>query len=93
MLGMATRAGAVLPGTERVRLAARSGELRFAVIAADASENSRNKLLPLLAATGIPHVIRYDRSELGAATGRGPLSAVGVVDATLADRLQVLMAG
>ena len=93
MLGMATRAGAVLPGTERVRLAARSGELRFAIIAADASENSRNKLLPLLAATGIPHVIRYDRAALGAATGRGPLSAVGVVEATLAVRLQALMAG
>lgn len=92
MLGMATRAGAVVPGTERVRLAARSGELRFALVAADASENSREKLLPLLAATGIPHVIRYDRAELGAAVGRAPLSAVGVLDAALADRLQALLA-
>jgi len=91
MLGMAARAGAVIPGTERVREAARSGGLRFAVVAADASENSRDKLLPLLAARGIPHVIRYDRAELGAAIGRAPLSAVGVLEAPLAERLQALM--
>jgi ribosomal protein L7Ae-like RNA K-turn-binding protein len=91
LLGMATRAGAVVPGTERVREAARAGTLRLAVVALDASENSRGKLLPLLAARGISHVIRYERNELGAAVGRGPLGAVGVLDAALADRLRVLM--
>ncbi|HEX6307923.1 MAG TPA: ribosomal L7Ae/L30e/S12e/Gadd45 family protein [Longimicrobiales bacterium] len=93
LLGMATRAGAVMPGTERVREAARAGTLRLAVIAADASGNSRGKLLPLLAARGISHVIRFERSELGAAVGRGPLSAVGVVDGALAARLLALLAG
>jgi ribosomal protein L7Ae-like RNA K-turn-binding protein len=91
LLGMATRAGALVPGTERVREAARAGTLRLAVMAADASENSRGKLLPLLAARGISHVIRYERNELGAAVGRGPLSAVGVLDAALADRLLALL--
>ena len=93
LLGMATRAGAVVPGTERVREAARAGTLRLAVIAADASANSRGKLLPLLAARGISHVIRFERSELGAAVGRGPLTAVGVVDAALAARLLTLVGG
>jgi ribosomal protein L7Ae-like RNA K-turn-binding protein len=91
LLGMATRAGAVVPGTERVREAARAGTLRLAVMASDASENSRGKLLPLLTARGISHVIRYERNELGAAIGRGPLGAVGVVDTALADRLLTLM--
>ena len=91
LLGMATRAGALVPGTERVREAARAGTLRLAVMAADASENSRGKLLPLLTARGISHVIRYERNELGAAVGRGPLSAVGVLDAALADRLLALL--
>jgi ribosomal protein L7Ae-like RNA K-turn-binding protein len=93
LLGMATRAGAVVPGTERVREAARSGTLQLAVMATDASENSRGKLLPLLAARGISHVMRYERNELGAAIGRGPVSAVGVVDAAFADRLLALMGG
>jgi ribosomal protein L7Ae-like RNA K-turn-binding protein len=91
LLGMATRAGALVPGTERVREAARAGTLRLAVMASDASDNSRGKLLPLLTARGISHVIRYERNELGAAVGRGPLSAVGVVDRAFADRLLALL--
>ncbi|MBR9990856.1 MAG: ribosomal L7Ae/L30e/S12e/Gadd45 family protein [Gemmatimonadetes bacterium] len=93
LLGMATRAGAVISGTDRVREAARAGTLRLAVMASDASDNSRGKLLPLLIARGISHVIRYERNELGAAIGRGPVSAVGVLDAALADRLLALMSG
>ena len=62
LLGMAMRAGAVVPGTERVREAARSGTLQLAVIAADASGNSRGKLLPLLTARGVSHVIRFNRN-------------------------------
>jgi ribosomal protein L7Ae-like RNA K-turn-binding protein len=91
LLGMSARAGAVVPGTGRVREAARGGSLRLAVLATDASENSRDKLVPLLEATGIPHVFRYDRNELGTAVGRSPLSAVGILDEGLADRLLALL--
>ncbi|MEX1182959.1 MAG: ribosomal L7Ae/L30e/S12e/Gadd45 family protein [Gemmatimonadota bacterium] len=91
LLGMAARAGAIVPGTERVREAARGGGLSLVILATDASGNSREKLLPLLVARGVSHVIRYDRSQLGAAVGRAQLSAVGVVDRALADRLQVLL--
>jgi ribosomal protein L7Ae-like RNA K-turn-binding protein len=90
---MAARAGAVLPGTERVREAARAGSLYLAILAEDASDNSRGKLEPLLQAVNIPYVRRFGRAELGAAIGKAPLSAVGVVDRPLADRLQALLAG
>jgi uncharacterized protein len=91
LLGLAARAGAVVVGTERVREAARGGSLRFAIIAADASENSRGKLVPLLEATAQPHAVAVDRAALGAAVGRGPLSAVGITDASLGDRLRSLL--
>ena len=91
LLGMAARAGAVISGTDRVREAARGEGVRLVLLARDASANSREKLVPLLTARGISHVIRYDRNELGAAIGRGPASAVGVMDRKLADRLQVLL--
>lgn len=91
LLGMAARAGAIVTGTDRVRTAVRGGGLKLVLLATDASDNSREKLLPLLVARGVSHVIRYDRNELGAAVGRGPLSAVGLVDHALADRLQVLL--
>ena len=87
MLGIATRAGAVIPGTGRVREAVRDGRVRLVLLASDASRNSRDKLEPLLRAVGTPFGVIADRAALGAAVGRAPLSAVGVTDAALADRI------
>jgi len=91
LLGLAARAGAIVPGTERVREAARSGRLRFVLIAADASANAKEKLQPLLEKRGIEYVVAANRDVLGAAVGRAPLSAVGVLDAGFARRLKALM--
>ena len=87
LLGLAARAGALLPGTERVREAARRGTVRFAVVAADTSDNSNDKLLPLLSKRGVPHVVAFTRAELGAAVGYPPLSAVGITQASLAEQI------
>ncbi len=92
LLGLAARAGAILPGTERVREAARAGEARLVLVAGDASGNTCDKLIPMLQARGVPHVRAYDRARLGEAVGRGPLGAVAVMDASLAGRLQQLLA-
>ena len=91
MLGLAARAGAVVPGTERVREAARSGTLHFVLIASDLSDNSRNKLLPLFDARQIPYAIVSDRDALGGAVGRAPLSALGITERKLALRVQELL--
>jgi ribosomal protein L7Ae-like RNA K-turn-binding protein len=91
LLGLAARAGAVIPGTQRVRDAAVGGELRFAIVAADASENSRAKLLPVLESRRIGHAVAFDRDRLGAAVGRAPLSAVGVTSASFAGQVQDLL--
>lgn len=88
---MAARAGALVYGTDRVREAARAGSLRLVLLAEDASANSRGKLRPLLEARGIRSVTRFDRAALGGAVGRGPLSAVGLVDAAFANRLETLL--
>lgn len=91
MLGLAARAGAVVPGTERVREAARSGSLHFALVASDLSDNSRDKLLPLLDARQIPYAIVSDRDALGGAVGRAPLSALGITEKKLAARVVELL--
>jgi ribosomal protein L7Ae-like RNA K-turn-binding protein len=93
LLGLAARAGAVVPGTERVREAASGGRLRYAIVAADAAENSRAKLLPVLAAKAVDHVIAFDRDRLGAAVGRAPLSAVGLTTAPFANGVKALLGG
>lgn len=91
LLGLASRAGTVVTGTERARDAVRAGEARLVIVAADASENSRDKIIPLLKAVGMPYVERFDRTALGAAVGRAPLSAVAVTGAPLAERLKQLL--
>lgn len=91
LLGLATRAGAVLPGTERVREAARAGQLEFALIAADASTNSRDKLLPLLSARQIAHAVVSTRAALGVAVGRAPVSALGITEKNLARRVKQIL--
>ena len=88
LLGLAARAGALLPGTEPVREAARRGSLHFALVAEDTSDNSLDKLLPLLAKRGVQHVMRFTRDQLGAAVGRAPLSAVGITTQSFALQLQ-----
>lgn len=91
MLGLAARAGAVLPGTDRVREAARAGALHFVLVASDASENSRDKLVPLLESRRVPHAIVFDRVALGGAVGRAPLSALGITEIKLAKRVKELL--
>ena len=91
LIGLAARAGAVAPGVERVRQKARAGEIRFAIVAVDASHNTRNKLLPLLRARRLPHSVAYRRFELGTALGRGGLSAVGITSESFATRLAALL--
>jgi len=91
LLGLAARAGSVVPGTERVREAARNSGLVLVLLARDASENSRGKLVPLLQARRIPHLTEFERVQLGGAIGRAPLSAVGITDPALARRLAQLL--
>jgi ribosomal protein L7Ae-like RNA K-turn-binding protein len=91
LLGLAARAGALLPGTEPVRDAARRGSLRFALVAEDTSDNSLDKLLPLLVKRGVPHVMAFTRAQLGAAVGRAPISAVGITLQSFAAQLELLL--
>ena len=91
LLGLAARAGALLPGTERVRDAARNGILRFAFVASDVSDNSLDKLLPLLQKRGVPHAVMFTRDQLGQAVGKAPLSAVGITQQSFALKLRALL--
>jgi ribosomal protein L7Ae-like RNA K-turn-binding protein len=87
LLGLAARARALVWGTERVRDAVRGGEVKFAIVAADASDNTKDKLLRLLESSGVPYVERYDRDSLGAAIGKAGVSAIGVTGSEFAARI------
>jgi ribosomal protein L7Ae-like RNA K-turn-binding protein len=91
LLGLGVRSRGVVVGVEQVKEAAKNGKLALAVLAPDASANSRLKVVPLLEARGIKFVEAPSAAELGAAVGRELTAAVGVIDAQLASGIRQLV--
>ena len=88
LLGLAARAGALIFGTDQVRRAVRAGRVHLAVVASDISENTSEKLRPLLKAREVAVVEGPDRGTLGALVGRGPLSVIAVTEGSFAERMR-----
>ena len=84
MLGLAMRAGAVARGTDATRRAIQDGSASLVLMARDASEVQREKVLRLLRHRDTPRAVVGSRAELGAAVGTVPLSAVAVTAESLA---------
>ena len=87
LLGLARRAGAVVPGTAAVRDSVRSGEAKLVLLAGDASTVQLDKVRRIIERRAVPEAVLGDRAALGAALGTEPVSAVAVTSAHLADRV------
>lgn len=90
LLGLGLRGRLAVAGVDRVREAAHRGRLRVAVVAADASPNSRAKVDGLLAAKRVPVLTVPRAAMLGELTGRDATAVIGVVDAALAKGILAL---
>lgn len=88
LLGLGVRSRGVVVGVNQVREAARSNKVFFAIVAADASQNSLAKIVPLLNARRVRFMEVPSAAELGAAVGRDQTAVVGVVDRQLAAGLR-----
>lgn len=84
LVGLGVRGRNAVVGVQQVRLAARKGTLRCAIVAPDASVNSRKKVEPLLGALQVPVVRGPGAVALGGAVGRESTAVVGITDAALA---------
>lgn len=84
LLGLGVRGRGVIVGVKQVREAARSNKVIYALVASDASENSLEKIVPLLNARRVRFVEVPSAVELGAAVGREQTAVVGIVDRQLA---------
>ena len=87
LLGLARRAGCVAPGTDAARRAVRAGEARLVLMADDASSVQLDKIRSTLKNRPIPWGTLGGRATLGAAVGRGPVSAVAVTAESFAEQL------
>lgn len=84
LIGLGVRGRLVAVGVDRTREAAFKGTLRLAVVASDASPNSRDKIVPLLKGRGVTMIETASADELGRVVGRAATAVVGVLDAKLA---------
>ena len=92
LLGLGVRARTVVVGTDLVRTAVRKGSVALAVVADDASPNSRAKVVPLMTARRVAMVGGVTTQQLGAAVGREHTAVVAVVDESLARGIRGAMA-
>ncbi len=85
LLGLGIRGGNVVVGVDAVRRSLQSRECRCIVVAKDASQRAREKVVRLATALGVPQVEGPDAALLGARLGKPPVMVAGVRDAALAD--------
>lgn len=91
LLGLGVRSRGAVVGVEQVRAAARKGTVAFVAVAPDVSQNSLNKLVPLLEARRISFTQEIPSAELGALAGRTTTAAIGVTDVQLAKGIRELI--
>ncbi len=87
LLGLARRAGALASGTGSTRRALKEGRARLVLLAQDASETQRDKVMNLLRHGQTPRATVGTREALGSAVGSAPVSAVAVTDKEFAQEL------
>ena len=92
LIGLSARARGLVAGTSAVRNAVREGSVTRVLLARDGAEGQRQKLIPLLDARRVPYQIVFTREELGTASGRPPVSAIGISNPGLASRIGELLA-
>jgi ribosomal protein L7Ae-like RNA K-turn-binding protein len=92
LIGLGLRARMVVVGVQQVRAAVAKGGVALAIVADDAAENSRAKVVPLLAARRVKVAGGVTAAELGAAVGRETTAAIAVVDAALASGISEALA-
>jgi ribosomal protein L7Ae-like RNA K-turn-binding protein len=87
------RARRVAVGVDAVRAAAQRNRVELAIMAEDASRNSRDKLEPLLRARGVTLSVGPEAQLLGESVGRGAVAAIGILDRNLAAGIRKLRHG
>ena len=91
LLGLGVRGRGAIVGVTQVRENVKKNKVAFAVVAADASTNSLDKVVPLLNARRVRFIEVPSAAALGAAVGRDSTAVVGIVDRQLAAGVRKLV--
>ena len=84
LLGLGVRAGTVTIGTTGVRAGLQRGEIALVVVAKDATERTRDKVVRVAQGRGVRTIVGLTAEALGQRLGRSTIQALGVRDRHLA---------
>ncbi|MEJ2483337.1 MAG: hypothetical protein P8049_09570 [Gemmatimonadota bacterium] len=93
LLGLARRSGRAIVGTHAVREAVKTGSVHLALLARDAGDNARNRVVPLFEATGTTWSECGRDGALARSVGRNRAVVVGIADRGLAARIEEILTG
>jgi ribosomal protein L7Ae-like RNA K-turn-binding protein len=91
LVGLGIRGRGAVVGVEQVREGVKKNKVAFAIVAADASRHSLDKVVPLLNARRVRFVEVPSAAELGGIAGRQSAAVVGIVDRQLAKGIRALV--
>jgi ribosomal protein L7Ae-like RNA K-turn-binding protein len=84
LIGLGVRARTVAVGVQQARNAMQKGTVVLAIVADDASENGRAKVVPMIDAKRIERIGGVSAEALGDVVGKDATTVVVVLDAALA---------
>ena len=86
-LGFAQKAGKLVSGDNSVEAKIKSKGGRCLVIAADASEATKEKFCHLAERCHVPHIIFGEKERFGGALGKSPRSVLLILDQNIAGQI------
>ena len=92
-LGLSARAGKVESGEFSTEKAIKSGRAYLAVVACDASSNTKKKFSNMCEYYKVPFCELFDREVLGRTVGKEFRASLAVTDAKLSEAIRGLLRG
>lgn len=92
-LGIATKAGKTCSGDETVESAIKNEKAVLVIVAADASENTKNKFRSMCKYRNIKYAEFGTKELLGPRVGKDSRTVVGVIDKGFGNKLYEMIAG
>ncbi len=87
-LGLARRAGRIIPGYRSCVSAVKAGKIKFLIVAGDSSENTKDKFSSLCKNRRVPMAVYGTVDELSAAAGYKGIGIYGITDNNFADAMK-----
>jgi ribosomal protein L7Ae-like RNA K-turn-binding protein len=84
LVGLGVRARTATVGVQQARVEAQKGKAVLALVADDASEHGKAKIVPLLRAKGIRTIGGVTAAALGGVAGKAATTVIVVTDTALA---------